>query len=45
MENRQGRLFEVRPGSNLPGIGRIEAIERRGRRWVVITPKGYIAER
>lgn len=45
VENRQGRLFEVRPGSNLPGIGRIEAIERRGRRWVVITPKGYIAER
>lgn len=45
VENRQGRLFEVAPGKVLPGVGRVEAIERRGRRWVVITPKGFIAER
>ena len=45
VENKQGRLFEVMPGTNLPGIGRVEAIERRGRHWVVVTPKGFIAER
>jgi hypothetical protein len=45
VEGRNGRYFEVSPGMNLPGLGRVEAIERRGRQWVVVTPKGYIAER
>ena len=30
---------------SVPGIGRVEAIERRGRQWVVVTAKGFIAER
>ena len=45
VEGRNGRFFEVAPGMNLPGLGRVEAIERRGRQWVVVTPKGYVAER
>lgn len=40
----QSRLgyFEVGPGSNLPGIGRVETIKRQDGRWVVVTPKGLI---
>lgn len=42
IENRNRRLVEVGPGDMLPGAGRIEAIERRGRTWVVVTTKGLI---
>jgi len=42
VENRNRRLYEVMPGGTLPGVGRIEAIERRGTRWVVVTDKGFI---
>ncbi|EIM25034.1 hypothetical protein [Microvirga lotononidis] len=42
VENRNRRLYEVMPGGLLPGVGRIEAIERRGARWVVVTDKGFI---
>lgn len=45
IEMKNGRFVEVAAGGVLPGIGRIEAIERRGRQWVVMTPKGYIGER
>lgn len=45
IETRAGRYVEVAVGYVVPGIGRVEAIERRGRQWVVITPKGYIGER
>lgn len=45
IEMKNGRFVEVAAGGILPGIGRIEAIERRGRQWVVMTPKGYIGER
>jgi hypothetical protein len=45
VEGRNGRYFEVAPGMSLPGLGRVEAIERRGRQWVVVTSKGYIGER
>jgi hypothetical protein len=40
----QSRLgyFEVGPGSNLPGIGRVEGIKREDGRWVVVTAKGHI---
>lgn len=41
VENRYG-LYEVTPGSNLPGIGRIETITQQNGRWVVVTPKGLI---
>ena len=40
----QSRLgyFDVGPGSNLPGIGRVEGIRREDGRWVVVTAKGLI---
>jgi hypothetical protein len=42
IENRSGTLFEVGPGSNLPGLGRVESIKRQDGRVVVTTPKGVI---
>lgn len=41
IESRDG-LFEVGPGSNIPGLGRIETIKRQDGRWVVMTPRGMI---
>jgi hypothetical protein len=38
----RNRLHEIGPGQSLPGVGRVEAIERRGRAWVVVTSKGLI---
>jgi hypothetical protein len=43
VESRSGRLHEVTPGRALPSLGRVEAIERRGRIWVVVTANGVIA--
>jgi hypothetical protein len=43
IESRNRRLYEVMPGGVLPGVGRIESIERRGARWVVLTDKGIIS--
>jgi hypothetical protein len=42
VESRNRRLYEVMPGGILPGVGRVEAIQRRGTRWVVLTDKGFI---
>lgn len=42
IENRGRRLFQVMPGDTLPGAGRVEAIERRGRTWVVVTRQGVV---
>ena len=33
VESRNGTLFEVGPGSNLPGLGRVETIKREDGRW------------
>jgi len=41
VEGRSG-LYEVGPGSTLPGIGRVEAVKRQDGRWVVVTGKGLI---
>jgi len=41
LENRYG-IYEVEPGSNVPGVGRVESIKRQDGRWVVVTPKGLI---
>jgi len=41
VESRYG-LYEVVPGANLPGLGRVETIRRQEGRWVVVTPKGLI---
>jgi hypothetical protein len=42
VENDRMGLFEVVPGANLPGLGRVESIRRQDGRWVVVTPKGLI---
>lgn len=42
LEDRRRRLVEVGRGDAVPGVGRVEAIERRGRQWVVITRQGVI---
>ncbi len=41
VENRYA-LFEVVPGSQIPGVGRVESIRRQDGRWVVVTAKGLI---
>jgi hypothetical protein len=35
-------LFEVGPGSNLPGLGRVETIRRENGRVVVVARNGII---
>lgn len=42
VENERMGIFEVVPGANLPGLGRVETIRRHDGRWVVMTPKGMI---
>jgi len=42
IETPERILHEVAPGKTLPGVGRIEALERNGKRWVVVTSKGVI---
>lgn len=42
LEHERMGFFEVVPGANLPGIGRVETIRRQDGRWVVVTPKGLI---
>lgn len=42
VQSSSGRLREVYRGQTLPGGVRVEAIERRGRAWVVVTSKGLI---
>jgi phage host-nuclease inhibitor protein Gam len=41
VENRSG-LYEVTPGADLPGVGKIQTITQQNGRWVVVTPKGLI---
>ncbi|MFC7395627.1 hypothetical protein ACFQU1_00290 [Chelatococcus sp. GCM10030263] len=38
----RGGLFEVSPGANVPGLGRIQSIERRNGGWVVVTAAGLV---
>lgn len=42
VENDRMGMFEVVPGANLPGLGKVETIRRQDGRWVVVTPKGFI---
>jgi seryl-tRNA synthetase len=42
LENRAGALYEVGPGSNLPGVGKVETIKRVDGKIVITTPKGII---
>lgn len=41
LENRD-TIYEVMPGADLPGLGRVQTITRQDGRWVVVTPKGLI---
>jgi hypothetical protein len=43
VENRQG-LREISLGETVPGAGRVQRFERRGRQWVVVTDQGVIAQ-
>jgi hypothetical protein len=43
VENRQG-IHEVAPGDVLPGAGKIQRFEKRGREWVVVTDTGVIVQ-
>lgn len=42
IEGKNRRLMEIVPGQNLPGVGRVEAIERKGKTWIVVTSRGVI---
>ncbi|WP_051439970.1 hypothetical protein [Methylobacterium sp. 10] len=42
IEDRRHRLVEVVPGDSIPGIGKVDSIERRGRNWAVLTKQGVI---
>ena len=42
LEDRKRRLVEVGIGDTIPGIGRVDSIERRGRTWAVVTRQGVI---
>lgn len=42
IEHERLGFYEVVPGANLPGVGRVENIRRQDGRWVVVTPKGLI---
>ena len=42
LENEWLGLYEVVPGADLPGVGRVQTIRRQDGRWVVVTPKGLI---
>jgi len=43
VESRNGTLFKVAPGSNVPGLGRVETIKRENGRVTVVTASGIIA--
>ena len=42
IEDRKHRLVEIGQGDIVPGVGRVDAIERKGRAWVVVTKQGLI---
>lgn len=42
IEDRRHRLVEVGLGDTIPGIGKVDAVERRGRGWTVVTKQGLI---
>lgn len=45
LENGRNGLFEVEKGASVPGLGRIQSIERRGTGWVVVTSQGVVTAR
>ncbi len=45
VDGRRFGVFEVEPGSTLPGAGQVRSIERQDGRWVVVTRRGIITSR
>jgi hypothetical protein len=43
VQSRNGDIYEIEPGSNLPGLGRVQSIKRAEGRLVIVTPKGIIS--
>jgi hypothetical protein len=43
VQSRTGDIYEIEPGSNLPGLGRVQSIKRAEGRLVIVTPKGIIS--
>ncbi|MEA2978475.1 MAG: hypothetical protein QOF09_298 [Alphaproteobacteria bacterium] len=43
VESRNGTLFRIGPGSNVPGLGKVETIKRENGKVVVVTANGIIA--
>jgi len=41
---RHGATYEVKPGSIVPGIGRVASVRARGNSWIVVTDKGIIVQ-
>ena len=37
-----GGAFEVMQGENIPGVGVVKSIERRGNGWIVVTNRGLV---
>jgi len=37
-----GGAFEVMAGENIPGVGTVKSIERRGKGWIVVTNRGLV---
>ena len=45
IEDKRGIVYELMKGESLPGIGRIQKLEKKGTGWQVFTDKGYIASK
>jgi hypothetical protein len=43
VENRNGTLYKIGPGANVPGLGKIESIKREHGKVTVVTANGIIA--
>lgn len=43
LESRTGALYEIGPGSTLPGVGKVETIKRVDGKYVITTPRGAFA--
>ena len=43
VENRNGTLYKIGPGANVPGLGKVESIKREHGKVTVVTASGIIA--
>jgi hypothetical protein len=42
VSSRFGGVFEVGPGSFIPGLGRVDVVKRQDGQWMVVTARGVI---